>query len=54
MTKSFDWASPSVNRDQSDRLIKLMEQEGISLIRASQILRIPYYVAKQILFTHGS
>ena len=31
-----------------------MEKQGMSLIKASQLLKIPYKIAKQILFTHGS
>ena len=31
-----------------------MDDQGMSLIRASQVLKIPYTVAKQILFTYGT
>ena len=31
-----------------------MDTKGISLIRASLLLKIPYTEAKQILFTHGT
>ena len=53
MVKSFDSAN-SVCFETKQKLFELMEQDGMSLIRASQLLRMPYKVAKQILFTHGS
>ena len=53
MTKSFDSSSPlNVSQEIKDKLVQLMDDEGLSLIRASQILKIPYTVAKQILFTN--
>ena len=46
MTKSFDSASQLVNKETKDKLVNLMDTKGVSLIRASQILKIPYTVAK--------
>ena len=54
MTKSFDPGAETRDEDLTRKLMRLMNQTGISLIRASQILKIPYAKAKQILFTHGT
>ena len=54
MTKSFDSQGQITNKETKDRLVQLMDDQKVSLIRASQILKIPYTVAKQILFTHAS
>ena len=55
MVKSFDSATTqSVSFQTKQKLFQLMEHEGMSLIKASQQLKIPYKIAKQILFTHGS
>ena len=55
MTKSFDSAiSQSVSWTTKQKLFDLMETDGMSLIKASQLLKIPYKIAKQILFTYGS
>ena len=61
MTKSFkvstaissprSKSSTIINPETKDRLLQLMDVKGISLIKASYLLKIPYIVAKQILFT---
>jgi hypothetical protein len=54
MTKSFDSAGQITNKETKERLVQLMDNHKVSLIHASQILKIPYTVAKQILFTYAS
>ena len=54
MTRSFDPGAEMPEEDLTRELMRLMNSSGISLIRASQILKIPYAKAKQILFTHGT
>ena len=54
MTKSIDTKSHQSESALSEALLRLMDKEGMSLIKASQTLRIPFAHAKQILFTHGS
>ena len=57
MTKSFKISSPSssssaiISSEVKDKLLELMDVKGISLIQASNLLKLPYKVAKQILFT---
>ena len=43
--------SININSEVRDKLLQLMDVKGISLIKASNILKLPYKVAKQILFT---
>jgi len=56
MTKSCISATnnQALSWEMKQKLFDLMEEKGMSLIKASQLLRIPYKTAKQILFTHGS
>ena len=57
MTKSFRISSPSssnsaiISTEVKEKLFELMDVKGISLIQASNQLKLPYKVAKQILFT---
>ena len=49
MTKSFDSESlsgTSISNETKEKLLALMDKQGVSLIRASQLLKIPYKVAK--------
>ena len=39
---------------QKQRLLRLMDTQKVSLVQASQLLRIPYTTAKKILFICGS
>ena len=53
MVKSFkEPSSPNITREKKDKLLQLMDTSKISLLRASQILDIPYNTAKQILFIY--
>ena len=55
MVKSFkEPSSPHINREKKDKLLQLMDTSKISLLRASQILDIPYNTAKQILFIYST
>ena len=63
MTKSFRVSSSVCSNNSSaiivsseikDKLLQLMDIKGVSLIKASNLLKLPYKVAKQILFTHAA
>ena len=47
MVKSFkEPSSTTISRDKKDKLLQLMDKSKISLLRASQLLDIPYNTAK--------
>ena len=50
MVKSFREPNSSISRDKKDKLLEVMDKSKISLLRAAQLLDIPYTTAKQILF----
>lgn len=55
MVKSFkEPSSATISRDKKDKLLQLMDKSKISLLRASQLLDIPYNTAKQILFIYST
>ena len=55
MVKSFkEPSSNTISRDKKDKLLQLMDKSKISLLRASQLLDIPYNSAKQILFIYST
>lgn len=55
MVKNFkEPSSPHINKEKKEKLLQLMDTSKISLLRASQILDIPYNTAKQILFIYST
>ena len=56
MTKGIQRRDSTISnsRDKKDKLLELMDEGKISLLRASQILSIPYNTAKQILFIYST
>ena len=55
MVKNFkEPSSPHVTKEKKEKLLQLMGTSKISLLRASQILDIPYNTAKQILFIYST
>ena len=55
MVKSFrEPTSPALSKEKKDKLLQIMDSSKISLLRAAQLLDIPYTTAKQILFVSGT
>ena len=54
MTKTYRQLDHTITKEKKDRLLQLMDSNKVSLVRASQILGISFYIAKSILLIYNT
>ena len=54
MTKTYRQLDHTITKEKKDRLLQLMDSNKVSLVRASQMLGISYYIAKSILLIYNT